>query len=228
MSPQFQFQVGPFSFSVATDATGIQMSRGSITKHFTWDSIAGALLVRPEPADGDSDGRDLANAKRFLGPSFDVEKLKGLRDSMATIHIAYREKGRRVTHEEIPFPISDGGFLEEFQTRLGARWLGEAADSRAAERKLHTAPGVVKILGFLFLFLAALVIALAFGLFTLFAPVLNILSIRQMYEDFSDGDYASFGTRLLVYVALFIFAHLLRKAWRARMEARRASRWPRS
>lgn len=224
MCPQFQAQIGPFSFSVRTDANGIELVRGPVAKNFGWDSIVGAVFVRPDMQEDIAENHQLEKAKQILGDAIDVEKIKAMRSSMGTVHIAYRDKGRGRHHEEIPVPIADADFLTEFQTKLGPRWMGEARDSHDAEKKLHTTPGMFKTLLFLFLFLAVLILGLAFGLFTLFAPVLNALSIRRMYEDFSDGDFASLGIHLLVYVGLFVFGYLLRKLWHARLEARRANR----
>jgi len=228
MSPEFQAQIGPFSFSVLTDATGIKLVRGSSSQTFAWDLIAGAVLVHPDAREEAEGVHDLERAKQFFGAAVDLERLKAMRKSMGAIHIAYREKRLSLRHEQIPIELSDDSFVREFQTRLGNRWLGEAASFKDAQKKLHTAPSFFQISLFLSLFLAVLILGLAFGLFALFAPVLNVLSIRQMYEDFSDGDFASLGTHLLVYVALFVFAHLLRKAWRTQTEMRKASRWPHS
>jgi len=225
MSPSFHLDLGPFAFTLSIDSDGIAFERGSTKQYFDWRRIAGAVLVCEERNHGKED-RELALARAFFGENFDLEKIKALRDSMATIHIAYCDDGGRLTHEQFPIPLADGAFLQEVRERLGSRWLGEVADAQAAEKKLHTAPGPFKILFFLFIFLVVVALALAFGLFTLLAPALNVLSIREMYFEFVDGDYSALGTHVLVYVALFVFAHLLRRAWRTRVETRRARNRP--
>jgi len=225
MSPSFHFDLGPFSFAVSTGPDGITYERGNTKLYFDWRRIAGAVLVREQPSQA-KDDQDLAAAKGFFGKSFDLETIKTLRDSMATIHIAYRDDRERLRHEHFPIPLTDAGFLQDIRNQLGPRWLGEVADVQTAEKKLHTAPGVFKVLFFLFAFLTAVALALAFGLFTLFAPALNVLSVREMYFEFVEGDYAGFGARLLVYVALFVFAQLFRRAWRTRIEARRSRNRP--
>lgn len=225
MSPSFHFDLGPFSFAVSTGHDGITYERGNKKLYFDWRRIAGAVLVREQPNQA-KDDRELAAARGFFGKSFDLETIKTLRDSMATIHIAYRDGRERLRHEHFPIPLADAGFLQDIRDQLGPRWLGEVKDVQTAEKKLHTAPGLFKVLFFLFVLLAVVALALAFGLFTLLAPALNVLSIREMYFAFAEGDYAGFGTRLLVYVALFVFAHLLRRAWRTRIEARRSRNRP--
>lgn len=225
MSPSFHVDLGPFSFAVSTGPDGITYERGNTKRHFDWGRITGAVLVREKPNQA-TDDQDLAAAKAFLGETFDLETIKGLRDSMATIHIAYRDERDRLRHEDFPIPLADAGFLQDIRDRLGPRWLGEAADVQTAEKKLHTAPGLFKVLFFLFVLLTVVALALAFGLFTLLAPALNVLSIREMYFEFAEGDYSAFGAHVLVYVALFVFAHLLRRAWRTRIEARRSRNRP--
>jgi hypothetical protein len=225
MSPSFHLDLSPFSFAISMDVDGIVFERGNTKQHFDWRRIAGAVLVREQLKDTNDD-RELALARGILGENFDLEKIKALRDSMATIHIAYRDDRGRLTHEDFPIPLTDGAFLQELRERLGPRWLGEVADVQAAEKKLHTAPGAFKVLFFLFVFLAVIALALGFGLFTLLAPALNALSIREMYFELVDGDYSAFGAHALVYVALFVFAHLLRRAWRTRVEARRSRNKP--
>lgn len=200
------------------------MRRGPVQKTFAWNAITGALLVRPKEGDLREEEEQLAKAERFLGGAIDIEKLKGLHGAMATIHIGYRDELNRLRHEQIPVPIADDSFLQEFRARLGNRWLGEAPDQHAAEKKLHTAPGFFKTVFYLFLILGAIVAIAAVGLYSLAAPALNFLSLRQMYFDFESGDYASFGIHVFVYAALFIFAYMLRRLWRSRRQAKQRRR----
>jgi len=225
MCPSFHCDLGPFSFAVNTGTDGITYERGNTKLHFPWHRITGAALVRELP-NRSGDDQELEMARRFFGKSFDPETIKILRDSMATIHIAYRDERERLRHEHFPIPLADAGFLQDIQDHLGPRWLGEVADAQTAEKKLHTAPGLFKVLFFLFVLLTVVALAFAFGLFTLLAPALNVFSIREMYFEFVEGDYAGFGAHLLVYVALFVFARLFRRAWRTRIEARRSRSRP--
>jgi len=225
MSASFQLDLGPFSFAVSTGPDGITYERGNTKLYFDWRRIAGSVLVREQSNQG-KDDQELAAARAFLGESFDLETIKTLRDSMATIHIAYRDDRERLRHEHFPIPLADASFLQDIRDRLGTRWLGEVADVQTAEKKLHTAPGLFKVLFFLFVLLTIVALGLAFGLFTLLAPALNVLSIREMYFEFVEGDYAGFGAHLLVYVALFVFARLFSRAWRTRIEARRSRSRP--
>jgi len=225
MSPSFRLDMGPFSFAVSTGPDGITYERGTTKLYFEWRRIAGAVLVREQPNQAEGD-QQLEMARLFFGKGFDLETIKTLRDSMGTIHIGYRDDRERLRHEHFPIPLADASFLQDIRDRLGPRWLGEVDDVRTAEKKLHTAPGLFKGLFFLFVLLTAVALALAFGLFTLLAPALNVLSVREMYFEFVEGDYAGFGAHLLVYVALFVFARLFRRAWRTRIEARRSRNRP--
>jgi hypothetical protein len=219
MSPQFHIDLGPFSFSLETDSTGISLRRGPVEKTFAWDVITGALLVRPKEGDLREEEEQLAKAERFLGGA-SIEKLKGLHGAMATIHIGYRDERNRLRHEQIPVPMADDSFLQEFRAHLGKRWLGEAPDQHAAKKRLHTAPGFFKTVFYLFLILGAIVAIAAFGLYSLAAPALNFLSLRQMYFEVESGDYAGFGMHVFLYATLFIFAYMLRRLWRSRREAK--------
>jgi hypothetical protein len=226
MSPQFHFELGPFSFTTSADENGITMQRGTMRKTFAWDSIAGAVLVRPTAQDLQEEEQQIAKAQKFFGGAVNIEEIKKLRGTMAAIHIGYRDERNRLEHDEIPVPIGDDGFLLEFRTRLGKRWLGEAADQHAAEKKLHTAPGFFKTVSYLFLILSIVGLIAAFGLYSLAAPALNFLSLRQMYLDLERGDFVSFGMHVFVYVALFALAYVLRRLWRNWRETRRSRARP--
>ena len=165
MCPSFHLDLGPFSFAVSTGPDGISYERGTTKLYFEWHRITGAALVRELP-NRSGDDQELEMARRFFGKSFDPETIKILRDSMATIHIAYRDERERLRHEHFPIPLADAGFLQDIQDHLGPRWLGEVADAQTAEKKLHTAPGLFKVLFFLFVLLTVVALALAFGLFT--------------------------------------------------------------
>jgi len=221
MSPQFHFEFDPFSFSVSADSNGITLQRGPMRKTFAWNSIVGAALVRPSSEDLQEEGQQITKAKKFLGDAIDAERIRELHREMATIHIGYRDEQNRLRHEQIPVPIGDDSFLREFQERLGKRWLGEAADQQAAEKKLHTTPGFFKMIFYLFGILGVIALVVAFGLCSLAAPALNVLSLRQMYLDLESGDFASFGLHVFAYVALFALAYVLRRLWRNWRETKR-------
>jgi hypothetical protein len=226
MSPQFQVELGPFSFSIRTDASGVTVQRGPGQEMFLWNSIEGALLVRSKAEDAETEERNMAEAAAFLGGAIDPERAKELQRQMATVHIAYRDEHNRLRQKQIPIPLSEPVFLQEFQSQLGKRWLGEAADESAAERKLHTAPNLFKGILVLFLILAGVVLLGAFGLYSLLAPALNFLSLRQMYFDLQAGDWASFALHGFTYVALFAMAIVLRRLWRNYRDAKRTRSHP--
>lgn len=228
MSPQFHLELGPFGFTVAADSKGIIFQRGSQEKTFLWEAVTGAVLVRPREGDFQYEEMQLAKAAKFLGGEIDLEKIKSIRSSIGTVHLAIRDARSRLVHEEIPIPLGDDSFLREFQSRLGARWLGEVADRQAAEKKLHLGPGFFKTVFYLLLFLGVLALVGVFGLYSLAAPALNFLSLRQMYEEFQSRDYSAFGLHLFTYIALFIFAYFLRRMWRnyRQSRSRRGARFP--
>jgi hypothetical protein len=148
--------------------------------------------------------------------------MQELAASMQTIALGYRDAHGK--HKlEVIFPKEDPSFVQEFQSRLGKRWLGEVVDMQSAEMKLHTAPGIFKTI----LILVALlgIVALLAGLvfFSMLGPVFNLLSIQRMLQNVQDGDYRELGARLLSWAALFVMAYILRRWWRGRMNMMKAS-----
>lgn len=228
MSPQFHLDLGPFAFTVATDSNGVVFQRGSQQKTFLWNAMTGAVLVRSRDDDFQQEEMQLAEAAKFLGGQIDLEKIKSIRSSIGTVHLACRDARNRLVHEEMPIPLGDDSFLCEFQSRLGARWLGEVTNRQEAEKKLHLAPGFFRTVFYLLLFLGVLALIGVFGLYSLAAPALNFLSLRQMYDDFQSGDYAAFGLHLFIYFALFVLAYSLRRLWRSyrQSRSRRGVRFP--
>jgi uncharacterized membrane protein len=63
--------------------------------------------------------------------------------------------------------------------------------------------------------LGAIAAIAAFVLYSLAAPALNFLSLRQMYFDFESGDYVGSGMHVFLYSVLFIFAYMLRRLWQS-------------
>ncbi|HWZ96178.1 MAG TPA: hypothetical protein VN025_00295 [Candidatus Dormibacteraeota bacterium] len=226
MSPQFHIDLGPFSFSVNVDSNGISTQRGLVQKVFAWDSIQGALLVRPKIKELEEENLDIAKASKFLGGAVDMEKVREMRSQMAIIHIGYRDERKHLKHELIPIPIADDSFLQEFRAHLGNRWLGEAADQQEAEKKLRTAPGFFKTVFVLFVLLGVVALLGAFGLYSLLGPALNVFSLRQMYFDLQSGDWVSFGMHSFIYVVLFAMGYVLRRLWRNYRESKRARLHP--
>ena len=112
---------------------------------------------------------------------------------------------------------------KSFNRDWGKRWLGEVADMHAAEKKLHTAPGVFKIIFVLVVLLGIVAVLAGLAFFSMLGPVFNLLSIQRMLQNVQDGDYGELATRLLTWTALFVMAYFLRHWWRARVNAMKAN-----
>jgi hypothetical protein len=146
-----------------------------------------------------------------------------LRDKLREVDLAYRDGKNRLRETQVPAPLDDPAFLQEFQTRLGPRWLGESSDRQQAAKRLHTNPVFFKTILVLVALFGIIAIVAAIALLGLLGPVLNFLSIEKMLLDLQDGNLASFAYRLVTYIALFILSYLLQRTIRGLFAARRAA-----
>ena len=153
-----------------------------------------------------------------------MARLRQLEGTAGEIFFAYRNERNRLLQGEVPGPLSDPAYLGEFQTRLGARWLGESRDRNAAEKKLGTRPGFLQTV-FRRVALAGLAAAFAaVALAGLAGPVLNLLSIQKMLLDLQDGNLPGFAYRLASYAALLLLGFLLHRVIRSGLDARKRPR----
>lgn len=232
MSPSFHVDVGPFVMDVRLDDSGIHIERGGFgPARFTdipWEKITGATLVPAEPPDRRSErseesafsgeSKELQRAAQFLGEET-AQKLKELQGKVGQIFVAYHDEKNRLQQTEIPAPRTDTAYMQEFQTRLGRRWLGETADRRQVARKLHSNPGFFKTI-FILLVLFGIVVAVGvIALLGLLGPIMNFMSIERMLLDLQDGNYTSFASRLATYVALFVVGYFLHRVIRTKLDA---------
>lgn len=228
MSASFQVDAGGFSIHVDLDDTGIHMSRRVLaptqTESILWDKITGATLVRPVAADR-ADRQEQEQMAQFLGPEA-VAKFYELEGTVGQIFIAYHDEKNRLQQAEVPAPLSDAVYLQEFQTRLGARWLGETQDRNQVEKKLHTNPGFFKAVFVLVALLGVVATVAGIGLLGLLVPILNFMSIQKMLLDLQDGNFVGLSYRLASYVALFILGYLLHRVIRSRLDAMKRPRPP--
>jgi len=228
MSASFHLDAGPFAISVSLDDTGIHMSRKTLahaqSESIAWEKISGATLVRPTAADA-VDMRKEEQMAQLLGPEA-VARFHDLQQKISHIFIAYHDEKNRPQRTEVPAPLADAAYLQEFATRLGARWLGETKERTEVDKKLHSNPGFFKTLFVLVALLGIATALAAFGLFGLLGPVLNFMSIQKMLLDLQDGNFASFAYRLASYVALFISGYLLQRVIRSRLDAMKRPRSP--
>jgi len=229
MAPSFQVSAGPFSIDVQLDDSSIRMQRttlvGTLTESIPWGKITAATLVPPGKDDLQHDEKEERMAQ-LLGPEA-VAKLHELKGKVGQISLAYRDAQNRLQQTEIPAPLTDPAFVQEFQTRLGPRWLGETRDRDKVAKKLHTNVGFFKSIFILVALLGIVVAFLAVLSLGLIGPALNFLSIQKMLLDLQDGNYTSLGYRVASYVALFVIGYFLHRVIRARLDAMRFARRPR-
>jgi hypothetical protein len=147
-----------------------------------------------------------------------------MQNDFQSIVFGYRNERGRKRIFDFYFPVNDPRYLQEITARIGSGWHGEVADRHQAEKKLGTAPGFFKTILFLIVLLLVVAVLGMFGFFTALGPAFNFLSIQRMLLDLQDGEYASFGFRLMTYVVLFVLAYLIRRWWRVRTTQRRARR----
>ncbi|HUL17181.1 MAG TPA: hypothetical protein VLV88_14380 [Terriglobales bacterium] len=222
MSPEFQQSLGIHSLDVKVDDTGVTMNGGPFQYAVAWDRITGACLMPPKHMGDLEEKQDLERASIFLGGPENIAKLQALEQTMRQVSIAYRDKNNHLRKIEVPIPITDPAFLRELQSRLGKRWLGEAADEHEAEKKLHTAPGIFKTIFIPAVLFGAVAVVLVLALIGMLGPFLNLISIQQMLLDLQDGDYGRLGSRVLLYAVLFVMAFFLRRTWNSRLLAMKA------
>lgn len=229
MSASFHVDAGAFSVHVDLDDSGIHMGRQTLartqTESIAWDKITGATLVRPTAADA-ADMQKEEQMAQFLGPQA-VAKFHELQGKVGQIFVAYHGEKNRVQQTDVPAPLTDAAYLQEFQTRLGARWLGESKDRTEVDKKLHSNPGFFKTVFILVALLGVVAVVAAVGLLGLLGPIFNFMSIQKMLLDLQDGNFVSLSYRLASYVALFILGYLLHRVIRSRLDAMKRPRSPR-
>jgi hypothetical protein len=217
MSAHFHAELGPFSMDVRLDDSGIHMQRGVFSQDVSWEEISGATLIRATHP-GASEERDEQRIAQFLGPDA-VQKIAALRGTVGEIVIAYPDRTKHVREMEIPAPLNDPDFLQEFETHLGNRWLAESGDRQQAAKRLHTNPGIFpSIFVLLALFGVAAVFA-AIALLGFLGPILNFLSLQKMLLDLQDGNYGSLVSRLASYLALFVIGYMLHRVIRGKRDS---------
>ena len=230
MSPNFHVEAGPISIDVQLDDSGIHFERSTLgrnrTEFIPWDKITGATLVRPAKEEAAEEEKDERMAQ-FLGPQA-VQKFHELRGKVGQIFLAYHDPKNRLQQTEIPALFTEPAYLQEFQTRLGSRWLGETQNRDQVDKKLHTNPGFFKTIFVLITLLGIVAAVAAVGLLSFLGPILNFLSIQKMLLDLQDGNLVSLGYRLASYVALFLLAFFLHRIIRGKLDASKRARSTRS
>lgn len=221
MSAHFHVDLGPFTVDVLLDDSGIRMQRGPLAETISWAQVSGATLLRELHHDESEDQQDEERAAKFLGAAA-AQTVHSLRGKVGQIDLAYRDGKNNLQETQVPAPLDDPAFLQEFQTRLGPRWLGESSDRQQAAKRLHTNPGFFKIIFVLVALFGILAVVAAIALFGFLGPVLNFMSIQKMLLDLQDGNLASFAYRLITYIALFVLGYLLHRTIRGLFVARRA------
>jgi hypothetical protein len=218
MSAHFHVELGPFTVDVLLDDAGIHMQRGPLAQSIAWEKITGATLIRLARGSQTRDNEEEQRAAQFLGTDA-AQKIHELRGKVGEIIVAYRDNKNHLKHTEVPAPLGDAAFLEELQTRLGKKWLGESNDQEQAAKRLHTNTGFFTSIFILAALLGVVAAVAAIALFGLLGPVLNLLSIQKMLLDLQDGDYASLGWHIASYLALFALGYLLHRVIRSRLGA---------
>jgi hypothetical protein len=226
MGATFHVEAGPFRIDVQLDDAGIRMERVGLgpaqNKNIPWDKITGATLMRPS-AEEAADDQNQERMAQFLGPEA-LQKYHEMKGKVGNIFVAYHDERNALREAEVPVLLTDAAYLQEFQTRLGARWLGETRDRQQVARRLDTNPGFFKTIFVLVALLGIVTVVGAVLLFGLAAPILNFMSIQKMMLDLQDGNYASFGSRLAVYVALFAIGLGLHWAFRSWLDSMKRTR----
>jgi hypothetical protein len=221
MSAHFHLDLGPFTVDVQLDDSCVRMQRGPLSETIPWEKVSGATLLRTLHHDQSEDQQDEERAAKFLGPEA-AQTVHSLRGKVGQIDLAYRDDKNHLRETQVPAPLDDLAFLQEFRTHLGPRWLGESSDRQQAAKRLHTNPGFFKTLFVLVALFGILAVVAAIALFGFLGPVLNFLSIQRMLLDLQDGNLTSFAYRLVTYIALFILGYLLQRTIRSLFAARRA------
>jgi hypothetical protein len=225
MSSGFHVDAGPITIDVQLDDSGIHLQRNTLGRNhiesIPWGTITGATLVRPGKEDAAGEQKE-ERMVQFLGPQA-VQKFLELQGKVGQIFVAYRDKKNRFQQTEIPALLADSAYLQEFQTRLGSRWLGETKSRDQVDKKLHTNPGFFKTIFVLVALLGIFAAIAAVGLLGFLGPILNFMSIQKMLLDLQDGNFVSFSYRIASYVALFFMGYLLHRVIRGKLDAMKRS-----
>jgi len=226
MSSGFHVNAGAITIDVQLDESGIHFQYNTLgrgqTESIPWEKITGATLVRPGNDDADDEQKE-EHIAQFLGPQA-VQKFHELQGKVGQIFVAYRDEKKRLQQTEIPALLADSAYLQEFQTRLGPRWLGETKSRDQVDRKLQTNPGFFKTIFVLVALLGIVAAIAAVGLLGFLGPILNFMSIQKMLLDLQDGNYVGLGYRVASYGALFFMGYLLHRVVRARLDAMKRPR----
>ena len=224
MSSAFHVDAGPITIDVRLDESGIYFQRNtigrSLTESIPWERVTGATLVRPGKEDADEQEERMA---QFLGPQA-VQKFHELQGKVGQVFVAYHDEKKRLQQTEIPALLTDSAYLQEFQTRLGPRWLGETKSRDQVGRMLHTNPGFFKTIFVLVALLGIVAAIAAVGLLGFIGPILNFMSIQKILLDIQDGNYVGFSYHIASYVALFFLGYLLHRVVRAKLDAMKRPR----
>ena len=223
MGAQFHVELGPFMIDVQLDDSGVHLQRGPLSQVIAWQQISGATLITSTQFDGLHEKDEEQRAAQYLGQDA-LKTIEALRGKVAQIAIAYRDQKNHLRQTEIPAPLTDQAFLREFQTRLGSRWLGESTDHEQANKRLHTNPGFFRIIFVLLTLLGILAVVAIVFLLGFMGPVLSFLSIQEMLLDLQDGNYASFTSRLITYVALLVIAYFIHRMIRVKLDSLKSAR----
>jgi len=208
---------------VQLDDSGVHLQRGPLSQVIAWQRISGATLITSTQFDGLHEKDEEQRAAQYLGQDA-LKTIEALRGKVAQIAIAYRDQKNHLRQTEIPAPLTDQAFLREFQTRLGSRWLGESTDHEQANKRLHTNPGFFRIIFVLLTLLGILAVVAIVFLLGFMGPVLSFLSIQEMLLDLQDGNYASFTSRLITYVALLVIAYFIHRVIRVKLDSLKSAR----
>ena len=216
MGAHFHVELGPFTIDVQIDDSGVRLLRGPLSQTISWQQITGATLITSTQFDGLHEKQEERRAAQYLGPDA-LKTIQALRGKVAQIAIAYRDDNNHLRQTEIPAPLTDATFIREFQTRLGSRWLGESTNHEQAAKRLHTNTGFFKTIFILFVLLGIVAVVAIVFLFGSLAPILSFLSITRMSLDLQDGNYVSFASRLITYLALFVIAYFIHRVIRVKL-----------
>lgn len=221
MSSGSHVDAGPITMDVQLDDSGIHFQRNTLGRNHAesipWDKITGATLVRPGKEDT-ADEHEEERMAQFVGAQA-VQKFHELQGKVGQIFVAYHDEKNRLQQTEIPALLTDSAYLQEFQTRLGPRWLGETKNRNQVDKKLRTNPGFFKTIFILVALLGIVAAIAAVGLLGFLGPILNFMSIQKMLLDLQDGNFVSLGYRVASYVALFFMGYLLHRVIRTKLDA---------
>ena len=224
MPSGFHADFGPIQIDLQLDERGIRFERGGISESIPWDRVTRACFIPPHGT-GDSDdeatlqGRDTRlNLEGLMGQEA-AGKIQAMRSSVGEVIFAYRDDRNRLRKTSLPAPVRDRSILNEFQSRLGSRWLGEFPDEPSALGKLGTGPGCFTSLFILAALFAGLAVIAAVFFASALAPILNFLSIQKMLLDFQDARYKSLASRFATYVAFFVLAYFLHRLIRSKLDS---------